>query len=202
MRRSGYHWCVQANETELLRWARHRLLAFFTRLHKLLHSLYLHSRICDTVSLAALPLVMLCAGGTCLRLLVREKSMGKLSRILSIAAMVTHLMVSCCHCSRQCEDKSCSDPCQGMAAPTEESRGRLCDHSHSELPCCGAAKSPALHPRAKGGVHLGPRSTTSFALSLERDPPGLACNSQVHSLAGGRLLLPVRLHLANRVLLI
>ena len=176
--------------------------AFLTRLHKSLHSLYLRSRIYYTVSFATLPLIMLCAAGTCLRLSVSEKSMGRLSRILSIAAMVTHLMVSCCHCSRQCEDKSCSDLCQGMTAPTEESRGRLCDHSHSELPCCGAVKSPALHPRAKAGVHLGPRSTTSSGLPPDHDPPGLAFNSQDHSLAGGRLLLPVRLHLANRVLLI
>lgn len=172
------------------------------RTQNLLQSLYLHSRIYDTVAFAVLPLIMLRAAGMCLRLPVSERSMGRLSRILSIAAMVIHLSVNCCHCSRQCEDKSCSSPRQGVTAPIEESTGCLCDHSHSELPCCQAAKSPTLHARAKAGGHLGSRSATSSGPPTDGERPGVASSFQGHSLACGRLLLPVRLHLANHVLLI
>jgi hypothetical protein len=141
------------------------------------------------------------ATGMCLRLPGTKKSMGRLSRILSIAAMAIHLTVSCCHCSHECEDKSCSAPCQGMTAPAEGSRGCLCDHSDSEFPCC-RAKSPTLHPRAKTGGHLGPRSTPSAGTPPDCEPSRVASNSQEPSLACGRLLLSVRLHLANLVLLI
>lgn len=140
--------------------------------------------------------------GMCLRLPGTKKSMGRLSRILSIAAMAIHLTVSCCHCSHQCENKSCSAPCQGMTAPAAGSRGCLCDHSDSELPCCRATKSPTLHPRAKTGGQLGPRSTTSSGTPPDCEPSRVASNSQEHSQACGRLLLSVRLHLANLVLLI
>ena len=130
--------------------------------------------------------------------------MDRLSRILSIGLLVVHLMVCCC-CSdrvRGCEGKPCSSPIHSGAASDKQNPQCGCDHSHHGTPGCQGVKCSLVSPRRI----LGGSPIRTFQASLVALPDGQLSRSAIgslqHSQATGRLLLAVRLHLANQVLLI
>jgi hypothetical protein len=130
--------------------------------------------------------------------------MTGLSRILSIATLVVHLMVCCCcsHHAHGCESELCSSPVHSDAASDDQGLLCGCDRSHHGTQGCQGAKC-SLVPlrRTVGGSHIRPFQA-SFAALPDGQLTRVAIVSQQQSQATGRLLLPVRLHLANQVLLI
>lgn len=130
--------------------------------------------------------------------------MGTLSRILSIGLLVVHLMVCCC-CSdraRGCEGKPCSSPIHSGAASDKQNLRCGCDHSHHGTQACQGAKCSLVSPRRIVGGSFIRLFQASFAALPDGQLARAAIGSRQHSPAAGHLLLPVRLHLANRVLLI
>lgn len=129
--------------------------------------------------------------------------MGTFSRILSVGLLVVHLMVCCCsHHAHGCESKLCASPVHSDAATDDQRLQCACDRSHHGTQGCQGAKCSLVSlRRTVGGSHIRP-----FQVSFPALPDGqlihLAIGSLQHSQAAGHLLLPVRLHLANRVLLI
>jgi len=122
------------------------------------------------------------------------------ARILSIAALIVHLMVGCCsHHAQGCESKDCS---AATSEPTPDGRCPQCLCDHHETEGCQHCKcSLPSPPRTVAGSAL-PRSQASItALTDERlFWAGIASRERLR--ATGHFLMPVRLHLANQVLLI
>lgn len=130
--------------------------------------------------------------------------MGTLSRILSIGLLVVHLMVCCC-CSdraRSCAGKPCPSRVQGGAASDKQNPHCGCDHSHHGTPACQGVKCSLVSPRRIVGGSLIRTFQASFVGLPDGQLAHAAIGSLQHSQASGHLLLPVRLHLANHVLLI
>jgi hypothetical protein len=126
--------------------------------------------------------------------------MAGLARILSIAALIVHLMVGCCsHHAQGYESKDCS-AATGEPTPDGRCTQCLCDHHGTED--CQRCKCFLPSPRrtVAGSVLL--RFQTSFAALPDDRLSGAGIASHVRFRATGRLLMPVRLHLANQVLLI
>ena len=130
--------------------------------------------------------------------------MGALSRILSIGLLVVHLMVCCCYSdhARGCESKLCSSPVHSDAASDEQGPQCGCNHSHHGTQGCQGVKCSLVSPRRTVSRSLIPPFQASFVALPDGQLTRVAIGSQQHSQATGRLLLPVRLHLANQVLLI
>lgn len=130
--------------------------------------------------------------------------MVRLSRILNVAMLVVHLMVGCCayraHC---CERKHASSATHADATLFEGQCSECrCDPSHQGPHDCQGRKCFRASPRRPVGGPFSPPFQASFAALPNAHSPRLATGLQHQSLATGRLLLPVRLHLANQVLLI
>ena len=131
--------------------------------------------------------------------------MGTLSRFLSIGLLVVHLLVCCCCCSdhaRGCESKLCSSPVHSDAAPEEQGPQCGCDHSHHGTQGCQGVKCSLVPPRRTVSGSLIRPFLPSFVALPDVQLTRAAIGSLQHSQASGHLLLPVRLHLANHVLLI
>ena len=130
--------------------------------------------------------------------------MGALPRILSIATLVVHLMVGCCCCSHHAHDRESnlsSAPVHSDAGPNEQCPRCGCDNSHHGTQGCHGLKCSLASPRRTVSGSLIPPFQASFVALPDGQPTRVAIGSQRHSQATGRLLLPVRLHLANQVLL-
>ncbi len=126
--------------------------------------------------------------------------MGALSRILNVAAMVVYLTVGCC--SHPCESKPCSPPVHSNATPDERASHCRCDHSHHKTRDCQGVTCSLISPRrTASGSLIAPFQVLFVALRDGQHTRG-AIGSQQHSQATACVLLPVRLHLANQVLLI
>jgi len=129
--------------------------------------------------------------------------MGTLSRILSIGLLVVHLMVCCCSDrARGGEGKPCSSPVHSGAASDKQNPQCGCDHSQHGTPACQGVKCSLVSPRRTVGGSLIRTFQASFAALPDGQLTRVAIVSQQQYQATGRLLLPVRLHLANHVLLI
>ena len=130
--------------------------------------------------------------------------MTGLSRILSIATLVVHLMVGCCcsHHAHGCGSELHSSPVHGEAARDEQCPRCGCDHSHHGTQGCQRVKCSLVNPRRTPSGSLVRLFQASFAALPNGQLARAASGSLPHSQASGCLLLPVRLHLANRVLLI
>ena len=126
--------------------------------------------------------------------------MDALSRILSIVTLVVHLMVGCCcsHHAHGCESKLCSSPVHSDVASDEQGPQCGCDHSHHGTQGCQGLKCSWVSPRRTVSASLIP----SFQASFVALPDGQLTRVTIGSQATSRLLLPVRLHLANQILLI
>ncbi|MBL7039406.1 MAG: hypothetical protein ISR77_12305 [Pirellulaceae bacterium] len=130
--------------------------------------------------------------------------MVALSRILSIVMLVVHLMVGCC-CSRHargCESKLRSSPFHSDAALDEQGPQCGCDHSHHGTQGCQGLKCSWVSPRRTVSGSLIQPFQASFVAWPAGQITSVAIGSQQQAQATGRLLLSVRLHLANQILLI
>lgn len=130
--------------------------------------------------------------------------MARLLCILSITLLVVHLMVGCCcaYHAHICESKHASSAIHNAAALEKKCPECICDRSHDgPLECRGCKCSLALPPRPVGGP-FSLKFLASFAVLNAADFPRPAISLHQQSRATGSLLLPIRLHLANQVLLI
>ena len=129
--------------------------------------------------------------------------MAVLGRILIAATLVVHLMVGCCsHHAHGCDGKDCPLPAHGDVTPDGQCPEGGDDHSHHGQHDCQGAKCFFVSPsRTVNDSSIQPFQA-SVAVLLNELPSLVNLNTEQYSLASGRLLLPVRLHLANQVLLI
>ena len=130
--------------------------------------------------------------------------MARLSCIFSIALVVVYLTVDCCCAchAHNCENENASLVMCDAAALEVKCPECLCDHApHGPPGCRGCQCSLALPPRsADGSINL--KFPTSFSGLTAADFPRPAISLHRQSRSTGSLLLPIRLHLANQVLLI
>ncbi len=137
--------------------------------------------------------------------------MSGLLNNLTAAILVVHLLVGCCaHHAHDCRQACDARHAQGMGhdagAPCDGHSsgepGQTTDHHHGSDECQGGKCSylrTANDTLAK--AFLQPRLTHVTPI-LADDSALVGVFSEQPALASGRLLLPVRLHLANQVLLI
>ena len=136
--------------------------------------------------------------------------MSGLLNNLSAAILVVHLVVGCCvHHAHDCPQTCDAGHSEGMGdegAPCDGhshgEQGQTTDHHHGTDECQGvkcAYVRTANDTIAK--VLLQPRLVHVTPV-LDEDSVLQGVFSEQHTLNSGRLLLPVRLHLANQVLLI
>jgi hypothetical protein len=130
--------------------------------------------------------------------------MARLHCILSIALLVVYLMVDCCCAchARSCESGHDCSATHDVATLEVKCPECICDVSHhGPLGCRGCKCSLTLTSRSAGSS-FSLKFQLSFAALTATDSPRLANCFHQQSRATGSLLLPVRLHLANQVLLI
>lgn len=126
--------------------------------------------------------------------------MAGLARILSIATLIVHLVVGCCsHHAQGCESKDCS---AATSEPTPDGRCPQCLCDHHETEDCQRCKCSLPSPRRAVAGSVLPRSQASIAALTDSGLSGAGIASRERFRATGRLLMPIRLHLANQVLLI
>ena len=129
--------------------------------------------------------------------------MARLSCILSIALLVAHLMVGCCAChAHSFEGKHTSSATQSNTTCQGQFSECISDHpQHASRQCHGCRCSLASLRRPVGGP-LSLLFKASIAIRSIAHSRRLAINLHKDPCATARLLLPVRFHLANQVLLI
>lgn len=129
--------------------------------------------------------------------------MAGLFRILNSATLVVHLMVGCClHHALGCETQHyssgthCDTTLDGQCPQCRR------DHSHHGTQDCQGGTCSFVSPRRTvGGSFIPPHQASFVALPIDQSShAGIGTRQRFQ--ATGRLLLPVRLHLANQVLLI
>lgn len=153
--------------------------------------------------------------------------MAGLCRILIAATLVVHLTVGCCaHHAHACEGKDRPSTAHSDATPDGQRPGRSEDHSHHGTKDCKAETPDGQCPgQSADHSHHGAEDcqgeecsfvppnravSDSFVLPLQAlfvallddQIPLVGIGREQHTLSSGRLILPVRLHLANQVLLI
>ncbi len=130
--------------------------------------------------------------------------MTQLPCILSIALVVVHLTVGCCcACGADiCESEYASSAICDAAALEVICPECLCDRSHQgPLECPGCQCSLALPSRsASGPFSLKLQVSSAVLTAADFSLPAISLHQQ--SRTTGCLPLPIRLHLANQVLLI
>jgi hypothetical protein len=130
--------------------------------------------------------------------------MARLSCILSGALLVAHLMVGCC-CACQfhgCQNDPVFPAIHGAATIDVGCPRCTCDHSrHGPLECRGH-KCFLVSPRRPVGGSFNLKLPASYAVLTDASVPRMAIRLDEQSQATGYLLPPIRLHLANQVLLI
>jgi hypothetical protein len=127
---------------------------------------------------------------------------GSLFRILNTALLVAHFTVGCCaHHAHACEAKGRLSPAQDATSPDGQ-RPDAADHSHQGPgDCLGSACWVVSPERAVLDGFVPPcRPLVVLPPSKPLSPADLASERRFAPV--GRLLLPVRLHLADQVLLI
>jgi hypothetical protein len=132
-------------------------------------------------------------------------SMGDFYRILTAAFLVIHLMVGCCaHHAHACEGQPRTSPPAGdNTLPHGLCPDAHHDHSHHGTHDCQGAKCSFVPSPNKTIARLLIQVFEIPTVSLVEDVlASYRRFSGQHICLTGRLLLPVRLHLANQVLLI
>lgn len=127
--------------------------------------------------------------------------MARLSRILGIALLVVHLMVGCC-CAHGYENTHARLATHSDATLQGQCPECRCDHSHHGTRRCRGCNCPFVSPRRLVGGSSSPKCHASFSVLTNAHFPWLAISLHQDPWVTGRLPLPVRLHLANQVLLI
>lgn len=129
-----------------------------------------------------------------------------LCRIVTATVFMVHLWVGCCgHHAHACDSQGQSSPAQESTTPNgqyQDGRGEHADHTHHGPQDCQGAKCSVISLGRPVIDLVASPCHVSFALLFD-DPLSLvSAASEQHFFPTGRLLLPVRLHLANQVLLI
>lgn len=129
--------------------------------------------------------------------------MIRLARNLCITILTVHLTVGCCTSfAHRCRTRLSSWRVPRGTVVQRRCQQCRCESSHRGPKECQHPKRPVTARRRPTDGPAGSQFPASFAVvhhgCFSRCEPGL----QQHSSATGRLLMPVRLHLANRVLLI
>ena len=132
--------------------------------------------------------------------------MSRLFRILTAMVLTVHLIMGCCvHHAHACDGMGNSIPVQGTASlgsQCSDSPGNGSDHAnHGSQKCQGEKCSFVLSSSAVGNSLNHPLQSFDVPL-LNATFFQVNVVSAQHYFATGQLLLPVRLHLANQVLLI
>jgi hypothetical protein len=124
--------------------------------------------------------------------------MAGLCRILTTATVVVHLTVGCCaHHVLGCEGMVCP-----FHAPIPCGQSQECECEHSEYPQGNpGSRRSSVAPRRTTGDSDSPPFQAFLALPNDQ-ANRLNIGLQQRLQATRLLLLPVRLHLANQVLLI
>jgi hypothetical protein len=129
--------------------------------------------------------------------------MAGLCRILIAATLVVHLMVGCCaHHAHGCEGEDRLSPAHHDATHDGQCTESGGDRSQHGAPGCQEVKCSYVSPSRPASDCFVQPSQASFAALLNDLPSLVGIGSGLRFRATGRLLLPVRLHLANQVLLI
>jgi hypothetical protein len=131
--------------------------------------------------------------------------MASVCRILTAGLLVAHLMVGCCaHHAHACDGEDHSLPTQGATTlPGGQCSGNHADDTHHGPPDCKGGRCSFVLPANNTIVQSLVRLCQAPAALLLDDVFASSGNSSEQpSLLTGLLLLPVRLHLANQVLLI
>ena len=131
--------------------------------------------------------------------------MSGLFRILIAVVFAAHLTVGCCsHHAHACDNSGHSSPAQGAATPGQysDSSSSGVDHANRGPQDCQGAQCSTVSPRRTVIDSLVPPFQASFAPLFDDLASLVSVVSEQHFFSAGRLLLPVRLHLANQVLLI
>ena len=132
-----------------------------------------------------------------------RNSMTLLCRILIAAVLSVHMMVGCCwHHAHGCEDKLCSSSSHGHATPDDQCPDNGSDSSHHGQKDCQGEKCTFVSQARTVSVSFVPFCHTFFAALSDDRPLAAGVGPEQVSFASGRSLLPVRLHLANQVMLI
>lgn len=126
--------------------------------------------------------------------------MVRLSRILSIALLVVHLVVGCR--VRACENQGPSAATHGNATLEGQRLACKCDPSHHGAPECQDGKFFLAPPRQSVGGSRRAPCQPSFAALPNGQFPRLAISFVRQFRDASHFLPPVRLHLANQVWLI
>jgi hypothetical protein len=129
--------------------------------------------------------------------------MAELLRILSVATVAVHLTMGCCwHHAHGCEDgrnpaTARDSAVLGVQCP--DSYGCQSDHGSSD---CRQPKCSFVFPNRSilSAADVPDRLTLTASLDAEQFRESIG--SQQCFVTASRLLMPVRLHLANQVLLI
>ncbi|MGD0655321.1 MAG: hypothetical protein ABSA16_13330 [Thermoguttaceae bacterium] len=125
-------------------------------------------------------------------------------RILTASMLIFHLMVGCCmHHAHACDDDDQSPPASVVVVPDDQCPAHQPDHSHHGRHDCQGVKCSFVRT-----------TDDTVAKSLDqvyKAPAALLFNDvfapsddsfERHFFHAGRLLPPIRLYLANQVLLI
>jgi hypothetical protein len=132
--------------------------------------------------------------------------MSKLLRILTAAVLTVHLTMGCClHHAHACESTNCTLPATAASSHDShchDSPSNDSDHSkHGPQKCKGEKCS--FVPPSLTASHSLTQPLQGFVITLIEEttsPKGIV--AEQNFFATGRLPLPLRLHLANQVLLI
>jgi hypothetical protein len=129
--------------------------------------------------------------------------MARLCRILIAATLTVHLTVGCCwHHAHGCEGNSSLSSTHSDAPHDDQCPESSGDHSQHGTEDCQGAKCSFVSPNRTINDSLVQPLPAFSAELLDDQLPLVGIGREQHVLSSGRLLLPVRLHLANQVLLI
>jgi hypothetical protein len=129
--------------------------------------------------------------------------MAALCRILTAATLVVHLIVGCCsHHAHACDGGDCSLQFHSDALHEGHVPESCDDHSHHGANDCRGAKCTFdCSSRPIGSLFVLP-CHAFLAVVPDGAAKPIVSGDERCFFSSGRLLLPVRLHLANQVLLI
>jgi hypothetical protein len=126
--------------------------------------------------------------------------MSRLFRILTAVVFAVHLMVGCCwHHAHACETKGDVQPAHGQYPNSHDSGTNHSQHGPHD---CQGGKCSIVVSSSPNSNSFAQPFQASVVLLLDDQHPLVGSGSEQHFFATGWFLLPVRLHLANQVLLI
>lgn len=132
--------------------------------------------------------------------------MAVLWRILTIAAFAAHILMGCCaHHGHACEATAqavseCEDSASHEACP--EGHGSDSGHHHHGPRDCQGGQCSFVLPSHGAGLSLSQLSPAFVVPLVVADVSVVDAAAEQRLFIANRLLLPVRLHLVNQVLLI